>query len=285
MTQKFKIRLMAFLELIRLKKTAVTAPFTLLGAYIVAYPGEPWPTKVFTGATVVCLITAFGFAINDYCNVKEDTIGKPQRPIPSGRVSSSLAGAFAWSLAVMGVLTSAFLSVNMMLFAIAMVGITAAYSYRLKNSVILGNVAVAVPVSAVPLYGALAMGRVTAGVLVVSAIMFLYVLAQEALFNLEDEECDRLAGLRTTATYLGPDRTIMLIRAVLITAMAVTLVPWSLGLASTMYLGMLVACVLVPITLMIFILRQPISRPVIAKMATLSRLLWVTSLVPFALLK
>lgn len=284
-TANLMILLTALLELMRLEKTAMAVLFTLLGAYIVALPGESWPARIFAGAAVVGMITAFGFVINDYYDMKEDTIGKPQRPIPSGRVSCRLARSFAWALAATAVLTSALLGVEMAVFAIAMVGISAAYSVRLKNTVILGNSAVAVLVSSVPIYGAIAVGRVTTAVFMASAITFPYVLAQEALFNLEDEECDRLAGLRTTATYLGADGTIQFIRTVLVTTMAIALAPWFIGWASATYLVGLMVCVHVPIVFMMLVLRKPISKPVVTSMVKLSRLLWVTSLIPFALLK
>jgi geranylgeranylglycerol-phosphate geranylgeranyltransferase len=278
-------RVIALLELMRLDKTVAAAVFMLLGAYIAASPGELWSARTFTASAVVGLITAFGLVINDYCDVAEDSIGKPQRPIPSGRVSRRLAGTFAWALAAIALVTSALLGARALLFATAMVGISAAYSFRLKDTVILGNAAVALLVSCTLVYGAFTIGRVTASVWIAVIITFPYMLAQEALFNLEDEECDRVAGLRTTATYLGIDGAATFVRTVLAGTMAIALAPWFLGSASLIYLGALTVCILAPITLMIFLLRQPLSWPAVGNAVKLSRLVWVTSLLPLALLK
>jgi 4-hydroxybenzoate polyprenyltransferase len=151
--------------------------------------------------------------------------------------------------------------------------------------VILGNAAVALLVSSVLVYGALTVGRVTAAVWMAAIITFPYVLAQEALFNLEDEECDRAAGLKTIATYLGINVAITFIRTVLAFTMAIALAPWFFGLASSIYLEALTVCILAPIALMIFYLRTPISWSAVGNTVKLSRLIWVTSLLPFALLK
>lgn len=278
-------RVVALLELIRLEKVIAAAIYTLLGAYLVAAPGELWSARSLTAAAVVGLITAFGLVINDYCDVLEDNIGKPQRPIPSGRVSRHLAGTFASAIALIALVTSAFLGTSSLLFAIAMVGISAAYSFRLKNTVILGNAAVALLVTSVLFYGAFNVGRLTVSIWMAAIITFPYILALEALYNLEDEECDRLAGLRTTATQLGIDGTATYVRTVLTATMSIALVPWFLGLASEMYLGALTVCVLTPLALMIFLLRRPLSRMAVGNAVKLSRLVWVMSLLPLGLLK
>ncbi len=269
----------------RLDKPVAAAMYTLLGAYIAATPGGLWSTRTLAAATVVGLSTAFGLIINDYCDVVEDSIGKPQRPIPSGRVSRRLAGTFAWTLAAVALAVSALLGPGSLLFAVAMVSVSAAYSICLKNTVILGNAAVALLVSSVLVYGALTVGRVTVAVWIAVIITFPYILAQEALFNLEDEACDRMAGLRTTATQLGIDGTAALVRAVLVGTMVIALTPWLLGVASSAYLVSLVACIFAPVAVMIFLLRRPLSRVAMVNAVKLSRLSWVTSFLPLALLK
>ena len=256
-----------------------------VGAYLAAPLNALWSVRAGAGAAVVGLITAFGLVINDYCDVVEDSIGKPLRPIPSGRVSRRLAGVFAWSLAATALGISAFLGAPSLVFAAIMVAMTAAYSLRLKDTVILGNAAVAFLVSSVLVYGAFVVGRITDSVWMAAAITFPYMLAQEALFNLEDVDCDREAGLRTTATHLGINRAAMFVRTVLAGTLVLALAPWFLGLASTAYLGALTVGILIPVALIIFRLRRPLSQPAVASAVGLSRLVWVTSLPPLALLK
>ncbi len=279
------VRVTALVELMRWDRTAAAAVFMFLGAYLAAPLEALWSVRAWAAAAVVGLVTAFGLVINDYCDVAEDSIGKPQRPIPSGRVSRRLAGVFAWSLAATALGISAFLGEHSLAFAAVMVVVTAAYSFRLKDTVILGNAAVALLVSSVLVYGALIVGRITDSVWMAVAITFPYMLAQEALFNLEDVHCDREAGLRTTATGLGADRAAALIRTVMIGTMVVALAPWFLGIVSVTYVGALTLCILIPIALIVFRLRRPLSQPAVAHAVKLSRLVWVTSLPPLAMLK
>jgi len=268
-----------------MEKAAAAAVFTFLGAYLVAPLDELWNGNTLFAAVVIGLITVFGVVINDCCDVLEDSIGKPERPIPSGRVSRRLAGTFSWSLAAMAIAISALLGMRLVLIAVVLIGITATYSFRLKNTVIIGNASVALLVSCVPLYGALAVGRITSAVWIAAIITFPYVLAQEAMFDLEDEKCDREAGLTTTATYFGVAGAAAYIRTVLVFTMAIALVPWFLGLASGFYLGTLAICTLAPIAFMIYHLRMPLNLLTISKLVKVVRLIWVTSLLPLALLK
>jgi len=278
-------RPLALLELARIDKPLAAAMYSLLGAYLAAPPGELWSARALAAATVVGLITAFGLVINDYCDVAVDSIGKPQRPIPSGRVSRRLAGAFAWTLAGAGLAVSAMLGPRFAIFALGAVVLSAAYSHGLKSTLLLGNATVALLVAAVLIFGALTAGAVTAGVWMAAVITFPYILAQEALFNLQDEEEDRAAGLRTTATQLGAESAAGLVRSVLMAVMAIAVAPWLLGMASATYLWALMVCVLAPTASLIYLLRQPLSRLAVARAVKLSRLAWVTSFVPLALLK
>jgi geranylgeranylglycerol-phosphate geranylgeranyltransferase len=278
-------RALALVELMRPSKPLAAAMFVLLGAYLAAPPGQLWSGSILVAAAVVLLVTAFGLVINDCCDVAVDAIGKPHRPIPSGRVSSRLASAFAWMLAAAALALSTTLGLGFAVVAFAAVGLSWAYSYRLKGTLLLGNAAVALLVAAALVYGALTAGPVSAAAWMAAVIAFPYVLAQEALFNLEDEEQDRVAGLQTTATRLGAERAAELVRAFLMAFMVIALAPWVLGLASARYLAAVLVLLVFPTAVLIYLLRRPLSRVAVAQAAKLTRLAWVTSFLPLALLK
>lgn len=275
----------ALLELTRFERPLAAAMYTLLGAFLGAPENGIPVARVSVAAVVVGMVTAFGFVINDYCDVPVDTIGRPHRPIPSGRVSLRAAAAFAWMLVVLALAISAFLGLRLAIVAAAAVALSAAYSYRLKSTLLLGNAAVALLVAAVLVYGASAAGEITSAVGVAAAITFPYILGQEALFNVEDEEQDREAGLRTTATKLGMERGTRLVRMILWSFVAIALGPWALGQASLSYLLTLTILVLVPTAVMMRFIRPPVSREGIVQAAKWSRLVWLTSFIPLAMLR
>jgi geranylgeranylglycerol-phosphate geranylgeranyltransferase len=277
-------RALALAQLMRIEKPLAATLYALLGAHLGAAPGALASARAYTAAAVVGLVTAFGFVINDYCDVAVDALGKPHRPIPSGRISRAAAGGFAWTLAAAALLVSATLGPGAAAVAAAAVALSAAYSLRLKSTLLLGNATVALLVSAVLAFGAMVSGGITVGVGIAAAITFPYILGQEALFNMEDEDEDRAAGLRTTATQLGAERTRTLVCGLLLTFLATALAPWALGLASGGYLLALLVCVAAPTAGLLHLLRRPLSPCAVSRAVRLSRLLWVTSFVPLALL-
>jgi geranylgeranylglycerol-phosphate geranylgeranyltransferase len=273
------------LRLMRAEKPLCAALFTFLGAWLAAPLPALWSAPVLLAAACVGCITAFGFVINDCCDLAVDTLGKPDRPLPAGRVSLRSARRLAWAWAAAGVAIGAGIGPLPLLWAVGAVALSAAYSLRLKSTLLLGNATVALLVAGVLVFGAVVNGGPTHAVWTAAAITFSYIVAQEALFNLEDVDEDRAAGLRTTATQLGPDRTARLVRVLLIVFAAVALAPWGAGSASATYAGVLGAVSLAPAGLIWWWLRPPLDRRAVARAVRLSRLVWVTSFLALALLK
>lgn len=275
---------LALVEMTRPTKPLAAALFTLLGAYLVA-PAHAVSLPALSAASVVLLVTAFGLVVNDCYDIAVDSVGKPYRPLPSGRVSRRMAVGFAAALALAALALSASLGWGLTLIALGAVALSWGYSYRLKDTVLFGNASVAVLVVAALIYGALAVGTPDAAVWTAAAVSFPYVTAQEALFNLEDEDEDRAAGLHTTATALGGERAARLIRAILALFIATALVPGLFGFAPATYVAAALVMLALPAAFFIHLLRSPLSRMAVVRAAKLSRLVWAASFVPFALLK
>jgi hypothetical protein len=88
-----------YLELVR-PPNVTTAIADILAGYAVA--GAPWPGRVawLLGATV-CLY-AGGIVLNDVFDAAVDRVERPERPIPSGRVSRDRAAWFGGILLLAG---------------------------------------------------------------------------------------------------------------------------------------------------------------------------------------
>jgi 4-hydroxybenzoate polyprenyltransferase len=151
--------------------------------------------------------------------------------------------------------------------------------------VLWGNACVALLVAAVLPFGALLAGAMPAPVWMAAGICFAYILAQEALFTLEDETADRAAGLRTTATVLGTEAAARLVRGLLATFFIVALSPWVAGQAPLLYAAMLAAVSLAPGLVLVAWLRSPVEPARVARAARLSRWIWLTSFLPLAMLR
>ncbi len=89
----------AYLQLVRLPNVFTALADVLMG-YLVTHAGlGPWPPLVLLLASSGLIYSA-GMALNDAYDVEQDRRERPQRPIPSGRVS--LATAFRLGFGMLG---------------------------------------------------------------------------------------------------------------------------------------------------------------------------------------
>lgn len=125
----------AYLELVRLPNlfTAVadvTAGFAFGGGNV-----SDWPLLLWLSVSSVCLY-AGGVALNDACDAAIDGDERPDRPIPSGRVSPSAARRLAVTLLAMGIAFSMLASISSGFVAIALVGCVVLYDAVLKRNAV-----------------------------------------------------------------------------------------------------------------------------------------------------
>jgi len=276
---------LAVCELVRLPQTLVAVAFLLLGAYLGAESAAWVAPPVLRAALVVGLVVAFGFAINDRCDAASDALARPHRPLPSGRISIRLAEAVAVLLSGTALVLGCSLGPTLGSMAAGTVTLAAAYSFWLKNTLLLGNVAMAVLVASIPVYGAMAAGRVTLAVMAAVAMALPYVLAQEILFCVEDEEQDRQAGLKTTANRLGAERALALVQLFLGAFVVVAVLPALVGRAPRPYLPTVLLCSVLPALAMTWVLTFRVSGSPVRTATSLVRVTWLSGFLPLVLLK
>ena len=96
------MRLRALLELIRLPNVFTVVADIMMG-YLLVHPNlQPTPRFACLLAASICLYWA-GMVLNDVFDVAQDTAERPERPIPSGRISLGTARVFGWALLFAGV--------------------------------------------------------------------------------------------------------------------------------------------------------------------------------------
>lgn len=192
--------LTAYTELARLPHTIVVILGTLIGAHF-AQLDAPTTKLLLAGLANACLFVA-AVAFNDWTDVLEDSINKPERPIPSGRVPPKNALLFAGLAATLGVGLSVLVSWRLGVGATGICLAGTAYSLRLKDVPVTGNMVVAV-VSTYPLWSwVLVDGHLDATFLHLMLACFLFRSGAEILKTAEDYVGDRYAGRRTVATRL-----------------------------------------------------------------------------------
>ncbi len=197
------------LELIRYRNCTMAGLAAVIGAAI-AYSAAPgnivWMGLIFI---TVFLITGAGNAVNDYFDANIDAINRPDRPIPSGRISKKSAYNFSISLFFLGWIISFFIGSNGIpsLIAIFNSFLLLLYARYLKRKVLVGNLSVSYLTGSTFLFGGAAYGG--KGIQVTMILFFLSMLAtlaREIVKTIQDIEGDKLDGASTFPMKIGKKR-------------------------------------------------------------------------------
>lgn len=191
--------------------------------------------KVFL---VVFLVTGAGNAINDYFDIDIDRINKPERPIPSGKISLKAALYFSLLLFAIGTILAA--SINLICGAIAFVNsmILIYYASTLKRTALLGNVAVGYLTGSTFLFGGAVFfenGGIN-GVSVLFLLATLATIAREIVKDIEDIEGDREDGARTLPIIIGAKKAAYLASFIGLVAVLASPLPYLQSLMSMRYI-------------------------------------------------
>ncbi len=278
-------RLVGLAQIIRIHNCILGGAFALVGAYLGSEAGGMSLPRALQAALVVFLCVAFGNVINDYRDVTADALSKPERPIPSGRVSLTMAGALALSLALAALALAVGLGLGSGIFALLTLLISAGYSYYLKTTVLLGNAVIGLLDSSIVIYGSMAAGSLPMATWVAALLFFVHVFAHEVLYTVRDQSGDALAGLHTTATRLGAKATIRVYRALALAFVACAVFPWIIGLASDLYLFAIMLCAILPTLVAVMLVSRKVTARKVLWSLWVMKATWFFSLVSIALLK
>lgn len=191
---------------------------------------------------VLGVAVAMGFVVaavntvNDLVDASSDRVGRPTRPLPSGRVTGRGAGVLAVLCAAAAVVVVADRGAEVTRVVVGLLALGTLYSLVFKSSVLVGNAVVAMLEAGVLVLGALIADGVTAPLWVGCAALFGYLLGYEVLKTGRDLVADASVGCVTVATRWGIPPVIWLLRAILLAAAVVGVTPWVLGWAGWPYL-------------------------------------------------
>ena len=170
-----------------------------LGGYV-ARTGE-WLNVVLV-AMVTFLVTGAGNTWNDYLDVEIDRINKPERVLPSGAVSRRAALIFALTLNAIALIIAAFINPAAFVVALLASAILYLYSWKLKSTVLLGNLTVAIISAMSVVFGGIAAGNVRPTI-PLAIIIIVAITGREILKTLADYEGDLRQRVRTISTAWG----------------------------------------------------------------------------------
>lgn len=196
--------------------------------------------RLLVAAVSAALIGGAANSLNDVFDLEIDRLNRPDRPLPSGRLSPAAARRIWGAGSAAGVLLAAFLSAAHVTVALLAVVLLFGYSARLKRTVLWGNAAVALLVALTLVYGGLTAGDVTPA-LVAAVFAFLTTLAREIVKDLQDASGDAAQGARTLPVVYGAKTAGRVVTGVLLATLAVMPVPFLAARYSGLYLLVVLA--------------------------------------------
>jgi len=222
-----------YLEIIRPNICFLAVLGLIVGLLLEKIPLNLWLLPIL----VVFLITASGNVINDYFDYNIDKINKPERPLPSGRISRKNALVLYALLSFSGLVASVWISFNFFLLALFNSGLVFLYSKKLKKTP-LGNgadswLACSVFIAPIFIQNKIVLYSPT---IVLAAIAFLGNYGREVLKDVEDIKGDKINNARTLPILLGSLKATIIGKTIILVASFLLFLPYILGFFSELYL-------------------------------------------------
>ena len=200
----------AYLEIIRPGNAVMAAIAVILMMFV----GHYYELPIIICALIVFVCTGAGNTINDVFDVKIDEINKPNRPIPSGRISLENARNYAFALFGIGIALSFVDSYLVNSIWPSVIVVPAAvimylYARNLKSMPLIGNLTVATLTGFCFVIAGVVIACATNSlkILFISIYLGLFAmfmtLAREIVKDMEDIEGDKQEGARTFPILYG----------------------------------------------------------------------------------
>jgi len=236
-----------YLELMRYGNCLMAGFAAVIGILIAfniltSAPGSYSPEKFpfFSSSLIflaVFVISGAGNAINDYFDVRIDSINRPDRPIPSGRVKLKEALYFSYSLFALGTLLA--FSINAICGFIALFNslLLIFYAKTLKGTPLLGNLSIGYLTGSSFLFGASVFGfEGLKALFVLFLLAALAITAREIVKDIEDMEGDKIEGANTLPLQIGAKKAGYLAAFIGFLAVFLSPLPYRMSILGPRYL-------------------------------------------------
>lgn len=177
---------------------------------LVAFVDKTFNIPVILAILAVFFETAAGNVINDYYDYEIDLINKPERPIPSGRISLKSGKYFSYLLFLAGTICGFIISIitnNWIPFLIVIIAdiVLYLYAYKLKSTPLIGNLTVGFMTGFGFVFGGFSINNPEIIITSMNLGFFAFVMttAREIVKDIEDLKGDKSAGAKTLPILIG----------------------------------------------------------------------------------
>ena len=164
----------------------------------------PSVADAFLGFLAGFFISGSAMISNDYFDLDVDRINHPQRPLPSGRITTLELVLLTCFFSIAGLLAAAVLGVLTITLASVFLAVGLLYNWKFKETGLPGNLMVSLSVSITFIFGGAAVGGLASGIVWVFAVLaFMFDLAEEIAGGAMDMKGDELRSSKSLAILKG----------------------------------------------------------------------------------
>ena len=248
----------------------------LMGAIsiiLVALIDKTISIPVILAMLTVFFETAEGNVINDYFDYKIDLINKPERPIPSGRISLENGRNYGYLLFAAGTMCGfliSYITNNWIPFGIVLFAdvVLYLYAYTLKTTPLLGNLTVGFMTGFGFVFGGFSINNpsIIMTSLFLGFFAFVMTTAREIVKDIEDIEGDKADCAKTLPILIGEKKPAILAAVLIIIDSALCPLLYYYHIFGILYLVVIAIAVILFIYSAILILKSQ-ERAVAAKVS------------------
>ena len=225
----------------------------LMGAIsivLVALIDKTFTIPVLLAMIAVFFETAAGNVINDYFDYKIDLINKPERPLPSGRISLKNGRNYGYVLFIAGTICGfliSYITNNWIPFAIVLIAdvILYLYAYKLKTTPLIGNLTVGFMTGFGFVFAGFCINNpsIITTSLYLGFFAFVITTAREIVKDIEDMEGDKADGARTLPILIGEKKPAILAAILIIMDSALCPILYFYHIFGILYLAVIAIAV------------------------------------------
>jgi geranylgeranylglycerol-phosphate geranylgeranyltransferase len=238
----------------------------LMGAIsiiLVAIIDKTFSIPIVLAMAAVFFETAAGNVINDYFDYNIDLVNKPERPIPSGRISLKNGRNYAYLLFLAGTVCGfliSYMTNNWIPFIIVLIAdaVLYLYAYKLKATPLIGNLAVGFMTGFGFVFGGFCINNPNIIMTSIFLGFFAFVMttAREIIKDIEDVEGDKKDGARTLPIIIGKKKPAILATILIIVDCALCPLLYMYHIFGILYLVIIAIAVIIFIYSAILILKS-----------------------------
>jgi len=200
---KFKKKVKGAIQLFR-PELSCAAGISVIAGELMALGRFPSILNLLYGFTCGFFISSPALILNDYFDLEVDRINAPNRPLPSGIITPAEVIALTIFAAVLGLASSALISVYALIISIILLIIGFLYNWKLKETGLPGNLLVSFSVAATYILGGIAVLNPWNKIVITFSIMVFFIdLGEEISADAMDIDGDKIRNSKSIAIRMG----------------------------------------------------------------------------------